>query len=106
LLKNAIVCRPCHELIHGITTSTLGQPVYDKAVEQHANYVKTLQQIGLNVLVLSEKDLSPDSTFIEDIALCTSSCAVITHPATASRHNEIIGTSVKFCQRITIQLKR
>ena len=33
----------------------------------------------------------PDSTFIEDVALCTQQCAIITRPALSGRRGEITG---------------
>lgn len=91
MFTNAIVCSPCQAMIDGITSSRLGKPVYNLALEQHAKYTETLRQLGLKILVLAEKELFPDSTFIEDVALCTSSCAVITRPAVPSRRGEITG---------------
>jgi dimethylargininase len=91
MFTNAIVCRPCRSIINGITTASLGKPDYVLAAEQHTVYIQTLRQSGLKVHVLPEKDLFPDSTFIEDVALCTSACAVITSPAADSRRNEVVG---------------
>ena len=91
MFRNAIVCNPCRAMINGITSSRLGKPVYTLAMEQHARYIETLRQLGLNVRVLPEKEIFPDSTFIEDVCLCTPSCAVITRPAVPSRRGEITG---------------
>jgi dimethylargininase len=91
MFRNAIVCTPCPAVIDGITSSGLGKPVYALALEQHAKYVDTLRLLGLNVRVLPKKELCPDSTFIEDTAICTSSCAIITSPALPSRQGEITG---------------
>jgi dimethylargininase len=78
-------------MIDGITSSRLGKPIHTLAMEQHARYVETLSQIGLNVRVLPEKETFPDSTFIEDVCLCTPSCAIIARPAIPSRRGEIAG---------------
>jgi dimethylargininase len=91
MYSNAIVCRPCPAITDGITSSNLGKPVYNLALEQHAKYIETLEKLGLKVAILPKKDKFPDSTFIEDVALCTSSCAIITNPAVDSRRNEIEG---------------
>jgi dimethylargininase len=87
----AIVCKPCPAITEGITSSNLGKPLYHIALEQHVKYIETLEKSGLKVTILPEKDKFPDSTFIEDVALCTSSCAIITNPAAASRRNETRG---------------
>jgi dimethylargininase len=89
--RNAIVRRPCRSIINGLTSVSLGKPDYKKALEQHALYVEALKNTGLNVLVLDQDDLHPDSTFIEDVALCTPVCAIITNPGAESRKNETRG---------------
>jgi dimethylargininase len=91
MFRNAIVCTPCPSIINGLTTGTLGKPDYQKALEQHAEYVETLKNTGLNVKVLEEDNRYPDSTFIEDVAICTSEFAVITNPGAESRRGEIHG---------------
>ena len=91
MFRNAIVRMPCRGITDGLTTSSLGKPDYLKALEQHSKYTATLRQSGLQVKVLPEKDLFPDSTFIEDVALCTPEFAVITSPGAGSRRGEIQG---------------
>jgi dimethylargininase len=91
MFKNAIVCKPGRAIVNGITTSFIGKPIYSLALEQHSKYIEILESSGLTVQVLPETELYPDSTFIEDIALCTSKCAIITRPALSSRLGEITG---------------
>lgn len=81
----AIVRIPCPEMVHGITTANLGMPDFGRALEQHQQYVEALEQCGLQVKVLKSDIRFPDSTFIEDVALCTSSGAVITNPGAPAR---------------------
>jgi len=78
-------------MINGITTADLGKPDYEKALVQHSNYVEVLRECGLDVTVLEADSDFPDSTFVEDAALCTSKFAVITHPGAPSRKGEIEG---------------
>jgi dimethylargininase len=47
--KNAIVRKPCPEMVNGITKANPGKPDYKKALEQHNKYVKILKECGLNV---------------------------------------------------------
>ena len=91
MFRNAIVRVPCPSIIDGLTTATLGKPDYVRALEQHKAYTEALKKCGLNVKVLEKDDLHPDSTFIEDVALCTSDFAAITHPGVESRRGEIQG---------------
>jgi dimethylargininase len=86
--KNAIVRKPCPKMVNGITAANLGKPDYKKALEQHNKYVDILNECGLNVKVLEADNRFPDSTFIEDVALCTPHCAVITYPDAISRRGE------------------
>jgi len=91
MFRNAIVCSPCPAIIDGITSANLGKPVYSLALEEHSKYVETLEHLGLKVQILPGKELLPDSTFIEDVALCTPFCAIIASLQAASRRDEITG---------------
>lgn len=91
MYKNAVVCRPGRSIINGITSSFAGKPIFSSALEQHSKYIETLESLGLNVKVLPAREMFPDSAFIEDVALCTSECAIITRPALSSRRGETTG---------------
>lgn len=84
----AIVRTPSASLIHGITTAQLGLPDHVLALQQHAAYCAALEACGLAVEVLPAEEDFPDSTFVEDVALCTPYCAVITNPGAESRNGE------------------
>jgi dimethylargininase len=84
----AIVRTPCKALIHGLTTANLGLPDYEKALQQHAAYIQALEYCGLEVEVLPADERFPDSTFVEDVALCTPQCAIVTNPGAPSRTAE------------------
>jgi len=85
----AIVRKPGRSMIHGLTTANLGIPDYEKALFQHESYVRVLESCGLQVLTLEADEKYPDSTFIEDTALLTPKCAIITNPGALSRKGEI-----------------
>lgn len=91
MFRTAVVLKPSISLKEGLTTSDLGKPDYYLASEQHKLYTETLISLGLKVKVLPENEPYPDSVFIEDIALCTQSCAVITRPGATSRRGETVG---------------
>jgi len=74
--------------VQGITTANLGQPDYEKALLQHKNYIQALQECGLEVTCLPPLEEYPDSTFVEDVALLTERCAIITNPGASSRKGE------------------
>lgn len=88
MFTKAIVRKPCAEMVHGITTSNLGKPDYQNALIQHQNYINALTACGLIVKVLEADARFPDSTFIEDSALCTPHCAIVTNPGDLSRRGE------------------
>jgi dimethylargininase len=91
MFRNAIVRTPSRSITDGLSTSGLGKPVYSIALEQHEKYTETLRKIGLKVRVLPSEESFPDSTFIEDVALCTTHCAIITRPGAESRRGETDG---------------
>ena len=89
MFKNVIVKTPCAAMTKGITSHPeLGAPIYEKALEQHAAYIETLKSLGVEVTVLPADEDYPDSCFVEDPALLTKHCAVITNPGAASRKGE------------------
>lgn len=89
MFSKAIVKTPCKAMIDGITTAELGKPDYHKALAQHADYVEALIECGLDVTILPADENYPDSTFVEDTALLTPHCAIITNPGAASRKGEV-----------------
>ena len=86
MFTNAIVRTPGKSMIHGLSAAGSGQPDYELALVQHAAYIETLKGCGLDVLVLNPDEAYPDSTFIEDVALLTKECAIITNPGAPSRN--------------------
>jgi len=93
MLKKAIVRKPCKNLVNGLTTANLGKPDYQLALIQHQAYIEALKECGLEATVLEADEKYPDSVFIEDTALLTPHCAIITNPAFHSRNGEIIELS-------------
>lgn len=89
MFTRAIVRKPCEAIINGLTTATLGVPDYTLACEQHQDYVTALQECGLQVSELPALENYPDSCFVEDVALLTQHCAVLTHPGAQSRRGEV-----------------
>jgi dimethylargininase len=88
MFTNAIVRKPCAKMINGITTSMEGKPDFELAQKQHLVYIEALQACGLNVNVLEADPRFPDSTFVEDLAVCTPHCGIVTNPGALSRRGE------------------
>ncbi|RJP54951.1 MAG: dimethylargininase [Anaerolineaceae bacterium] len=60
----------------------------ETARAQHREYVKTLAQLGCQVIELPEEPDLPDSVFVEDTAFILPEVAVITRPGADSRKPE------------------
>jgi len=90
MFKRAIVTTPGESMLSGLTTAKLGLPNYEKALVQHAEYIKVLEECGLKVSILEKNEQYPDSTFVEDVALLTKECAIITKLGTPSRSGETV----------------
>ncbi len=90
MFRNAIVRLPAATIKDGLTSANSGKPDFVRACMQHSMYLDVLRDLNLIVNVLPGNDLFPDSTFIEDVALCTNTnkCAVITNPGALSRRGE------------------
>ena len=89
MFQNVIVRRPCKALIDGITSNPqLGKPDYEKACQQHDTYIEALKSCGVQVTVLPADERYPDSCFVEDPAVITRKCAIITNPGAPSRNGE------------------
>ena len=90
MFNNAIVRTPGRSIVEGLSDSkTLGLPNYDQAIIQHQSYIDVLTKCGLDVLVLEPCEEYPDSTFVEDVALITPNCVIITRPGAPSRRGEV-----------------
>ena len=85
MFSKAIVRTPCQAMVNGISSANLGTPDYQKALAQHADYIASLQDCGLQVTVLPADENFPDSTFVEDVALLTPHRAILTNPGAPSR---------------------
>jgi dimethylargininase len=86
----AIVRQPSKNFADGITTSTLGKPSYEKALEQHKAYCEALSKCGVEVILLEADEKYPDSCFVEDTAVVTKEVAIITRPGNPARLGEEI----------------
>ena len=92
MFSTAIVRRPARSMARGITSNpALGAPDHAKALVQHEAYEAALRKCGLAVTVLPALEDYPDSCFVEDVAVCASSFAMVTAPGAASRAGETAG---------------
>jgi dimethylargininase len=90
MFKNVIARRPGTSITEGITSAPeLGKPDHQLALRQHQAYCQALESCGVQVTVLPPLEEYPDSCFVEDTAVLTTRCAVITNPGAPSRRGEV-----------------
>ena len=90
MFTKAIVRTPGKSLVNGLSDSKhLGTPDYSNAIIQHLQYIEALKSCGLKITVLDPCEEYPDSTFVEDVALITPSCTIMTRPGAESRRGEV-----------------
>jgi dimethylargininase len=85
----AIVRPPAPNFAQGLTTSGLGEPDYELALNQHEAYCAALERCGLKLFRLDADPNFPDSTFVEDVAVLTEHCAILTRPGALTRRGEV-----------------
>jgi len=95
MFKNIIARRPCPSVTEGISTAGLGKPDYELALKQHDAYLAALKKCGVEITLLEANNEFPDSCFVEDVALCTKNCAIITRPGAQSRRGEAMLPDMK-----------
>lgn len=107
MFQNVIVRTPSPSLVDGITSAPeLGKPDYKKALLQHENYIKALESCGVSVTILPPLDAFPDACFVEDTAVLTQKCAIISNPGAESRREEsrhMVNTIKNFYSEATIE---
>jgi len=88
VFKHIVVRTPGPSLVDGISCAGLGRPDFQRALEQHNAYVRALQTCDVDITLLPPAGAFPDSVFVEDAALCTPRCAIVTRPGAESRRGE------------------
>jgi dimethylargininase len=96
--RNAIVRPPSRNFSDGLTTSLLGSPSLADALLQHQAYCNALSSLGIELTSLNPDDRYPDSTFVEDAAIVTERCAIITRPGAPSRMGEIVDVAASLAR--------
>lgn len=88
MFTRAITRRPSAEMVDGITSQSLGKPVFELALKQHDAYVQTLRDLGLEVTVLNAEPGYPDCCFVEDTAVVCQDFAIIAPLGAPTRQGE------------------
>jgi dimethylargininase len=66
MLTIAITHIPGSIFTQGITTSGPGKPDYVRMLEQHAAYLETLRDLGLEVITVEATENFPEVYFVEE----------------------------------------
>jgi dimethylargininase len=94
LFTRAIVRPPGSNFADGLTSVALGSPDFGRALEQHARYCDALARCGVELVRLPEDPMHPDATFVEDTAILSARCNVLTRPGAPSRAGEVTAIGV------------
>ncbi len=87
--RRAIARIPAETYPQGLTSAVHGVPDLALTRLQHRRYCEALQTLSLEVILLEADDRFPDSTFVEDTAVLTPKCAILTNPGAESRKGEV-----------------
>ena len=93
----AVVRPPDRNFAAGLSSAADGPPDVDRALEQHAAYVRALRDCGIKITSLPPDAGYPDATFVEDTAIVTARGAVLMRPGAHSREGEV--RSMALCLR-------
>ena len=102
MLNTAILRPPAPTFASGITTASLGQANYEKALEQHRAYGAALQQCGLELILLDADERYPDGCFVEETAIVTEELAILCRPGAASRRGEVAAVAEVLAEHKTL----
>ena len=94
--NNAIIRKPNKNIQNGLSSQNL-HPQYEVIAEEHSNYIKAINEAGLQIKLLESLEEYPDSIFVEDPALTYKSNVIILNPFDPSRNGEknIIKNEIK-----------
>ncbi len=85
--KNAIVRKPNKSINNALSSQYL-HPSYEKILEIHSNYINSIEEAGLNIILLESLEQYPDSIFVEDPALIFKNNIIVLNPSEVTRNGE------------------
>ena len=85
--KNAIVRKPNKSINNALSSQYLN-PSYEKILEIHDNYINSIEEAGLNIILLDSLEQYPDSIFVEDPALIFKNNIIVLNPSDVTRNGE------------------
>ena len=94
---HAVTRAPATSVTDGLRADDMGNPHPVAFAAHHAAYVEALCETGATVIELPPLDAYPDSTFVEDTALCLPEGAVLMRPGAPSRMGEVSEIAPSLC---------
>lgn len=88
IFTQAISRLPGQSAVAGLRATDRGAPDIARFRDQHAAYVSALEAAGVQVTLLEPLEAYPDSTFVEDAALCLPEGAIVLRPGAETRLGE------------------
>lgn len=85
----AITRKPAASITNGLRAIDTGMPDLVQMTAAHDTYIATLRETGAEVIELPALAPYPDSTFVEDTALCLPEGAILMRPGAPSRAGEV-----------------
>ncbi len=86
---HAITRAPAHSVTGGLRAADSGNPDPAVFARHHALYVAALRETGADIIELPALEDYPDSTFVEDAALCLPEGVVLMRPGAPTRAGEV-----------------
>ncbi len=87
--SRAITRKPAASIVAGLRAIDTGTPDLVRMLAAHDAYIKTLRETGAEVIELAALAEYPDSTFVEDTALCLPQGAILMRPGAPTRMGEV-----------------
>ncbi|MEO5970124.1 MAG: hypothetical protein ABIQ95_09365 [Bdellovibrionia bacterium] len=80
--------KPGPEMIRGLSIHFNGVPDFQKALDQHTQYAKVLENSGVSPIICPASERYPDGCFPEDTHLIIKEAVIRLNPGAASRKDE------------------
>jgi len=84
---NAIIRKPNKSIYNALSSQYL-HPSYEKILEIHHSYINSIEEAGLNIILLDSLEQYPDSIFVEDPALIFKNNIILLNPSDITRNGE------------------
>jgi len=83
--------RYTHAVVSRIPLSlrTRGEIDLEEAKKEHETYVRTLRELGIDVIELPPDETLPECVFVEDCAVVCNGAALIARPGAPHRQKEV-----------------